>query len=104
MENSKLIYLSYKCIFTCESRPMVINIRKNNVDHKGDKGIKVTAAGYTTKARPDPADATSSISTPSSLAMKPKTLNTTIPANKDVKQLLIAIVDPYLKYNVIYDL
>ena len=53
LENTPLRF-AYFYPFTSESRPSVINIRKNNNDHMVDAGIFVTAYGYTTNARPTP--------------------------------------------------
>lgn len=69
----------------------MISIRKKNTDQRGATGIRATAAGYTTKARPEPEEVTSLTSTPSSVAKKPRMLKMTNPANTDVVQLAIAM-------------
>ena len=93
--------MTHECFLTCESSPKVISIVKKRIAHKGGMGIRVTAAGYTTKAKPDPEDTTSSIPTPNSFAMKPKMLKITKPANTEVEQLLIPITNASLLRNMI---
>lgn len=79
-------------LITWESRPSVISIAKKRRDQRGATGIRVTAAGYTTKASPEPDDTTSATPTPSSLARKPRMLKMTKPANTDVEQLATAMM------------
>ena len=76
---------------------MVMSIMKKSKDQRGDNVILVIASGYVTKARPDPALTTSSISSPSSVAMNPKMLKITKPAKIELLPFEIAIMIASLK-------
>ena len=76
---------------------------KKRKDQRGAKGMRATAAGYTTKAKPDPDDTTSSTSTLNSWDRKPKMLKMTKPANTDVKQLAKAITMASLRMMVLWE-
>lgn len=69
-----------------------MSIKKKRIDQSGATGIRATAAGYATKARHDPEEATSSTPTPSSVARKPRMLKMTNPAKTEVEQLAVAIM------------
>ena len=64
-----------------------MSMAKKRKDQRGATGIRATAAGYTTKASPEPDDTTSSTFAPSSLAKKPRMLKMMKPANTDVAEL-----------------
>lgn len=74
-------------------------MRKKSTDQSWGRGMRLRAAGYTTKARPDPEAATSSIPTPSCLAKKPNTLKMTKPINTEVEQLENAMTMASLERN-----
>ena len=84
---SKIPVKMVSTIANWESNPNVKSIAKNKKDQNGAPGSLVTRSGYATKASPPPSTATSSILSPSSLAMNPKTEKMAKPAVNEVKQL-----------------
>lgn len=74
---------------------------KKRKDQRGATGMRAKAAGYTTKASPEPDDTTSCTSTPRSWAKNPRMLKITKPANTDVEQLANAITMASLRVVVV---
>lgn len=72
---------------TCDAKPMLMSMTKKRTDHSCGRGRRDTAAGYTMKAKPEPEEATSFTSTPSSCARKPRMLKMTKPEKTEVEQL-----------------
>ena len=89
-----------------ESRPKVKSMAKKRMAHSVGNGKRVTRSGYASKARPVPDFATSFTSTPSSVAMNPRTEKMAKPAVKEVMQLpmqTIMVSRKMLLWNLLYE-
>eukprot|EP00958_Prasinococcus_capsulatus_P004376 scaffold406_cov391-Prasinococcus_capsulatus_cf.AAC.5 len=78
-----------------ESMPRVMSMKKKRMLKKGASGIRDSAVGNTTKARPGPPSTTSSTGRPLVRARYPRMPNTTNPAKIEQLAFVAATIMPF---------